>query len=119
MPDFLKKWWKWLVGATIIISAFIISFFKKREFKEFHDNNNKVNKDIMDANIEAKDRIEGELLKITADSSDRDKKISGDFKKRREELQSEKEKEKDKLNSSVSISKAIADLVDAEYVKKD
>lgn len=116
IKEFIKSRWKWIAGGAIALVALLVSLFQRRENKAMLQNQKDTSEKIINAEKEAKERLEKAIDEIKIEEKIKTEKVKEKFKSEKEKLESIKEEEKTKIDS---LADSIADLTGAEHVKID
>ena len=116
MIENIKKFWKWILSFLIFLVGSIIYLFKKKEAAEFYENKDKNHKKIIDAEKEANKKLTQAQESSTIKHEAKVAAIEKKYEKKASDLRKKLKEESDM--SDEEIGRAIADLLDAEFLEK-
>ena len=116
MLEFIKKWWKAILGFLGALFLLLYNMRNKRSFNEFHQNS----KDNLEAEVkiekDSAKKIEKDREEIEEEFEKAKNNLSSDIKIKKESLKKQRKAEEEELVSD-SPSKKIADAFGADHVE--
>ena len=116
MIEFLKKWWKLLVGFFAAVLGLFYLKGRETDHKEFRKNSKKNLEAEIEAEKTATKELKDDRLRIESEFIEEKKEVLVRAKKEKAKLEIEKKQEAEQLSGS--IGSQIAKHLGADYVKK-
>ena len=116
VAEFLKKWWKLILGFFAAILGLVYLRGREGDHKKFHQNSKKNLEAEIEAEKTASKKLKEDRVKIESEFVEEKREVLARVEKEKTDLEIEKILEADQLSGS--IGSEIAKHLGADYVEK-